>query len=422
MKNTRHPHNKSKDLTRLTPLLAAARPSHPITTHTKRSHPNRVDHLRVDAKLTPCGDKADGKYQEFVLFIVQCSTVCMLMMAGGVFIGYYLHNKIHGYITTLVTVTYILLLAIRMECLQNWEGDTQPPSVCQSWHGALINDDLTATPTVQLRGNAGRLVFEAALIHKALITTNAYVIANFRANTAEGVSNPVAGVANTAEDVVNTVEGLANEAETALVVINALWIKAASNTSLPALPLSCTPVHMNNQPSGSQEQNIGHRDERSDDITMNLAVEIISDEDATRHHQHAHGAALNEEKDKLLVCITRILSLSLKLAEIFAQDARKNVIIPLYNYKGKVCVQLTPQTPTCWEYIGYVIVVVVVLAANDLPSINDATYSELVEIIAKIIAVVPVLTDNCLHALRAYCLYFFCSLTLVLLFMGRDVE
>ncbi|GER40121.1 2-N-acetylglucosaminyltransferase [Striga asiatica] len=37
--------------------------------------------------------KLMGKYQEFVAFFVQCSTICVLMMAGGLFIGYYLHYK-----------------------------------------------------------------------------------------------------------------------------------------------------------------------------------------------------------------------------------------------------------------------------------------------------------------------------------------
>ncbi|GER40120.1 DNA replication licensing factor MCM3 [Striga asiatica] len=52
--------------------------------------------------------KLMGNYQEFFAFFVQRSTVCVLMMAGGLFIGYYLYSKVHGYIITALAMNLVV--------------------------------------------------------------------------------------------------------------------------------------------------------------------------------------------------------------------------------------------------------------------------------------------------------------------------
>lgn len=73
-------------------------------------------------------------------------------------------------------------------------------------------------------------------------------------------------------------------------------------------------------------------------------------------------------------------------------------------------VQLSCAACSCWsEYdpsLSVLLSLQVVLAANDLPSINDVTYTELIEIVAKVVEQLRYWSSYYLYSRFYICIHF----------------
>ncbi|GER40128.1 mitochondrial substrate carrier family protein [Striga asiatica] len=148
-----------------------------------------------------------GKYQEFVAFFVQSSSVCITMMAGGLFIGYYLHNKVHGYIiTSLVSLTYLLLLLMvilatkRLVTHMEWRAykidkDTKNLQVSANRCYSFVTGCPDPSPTADVVGPAAEDTAKAAAIELAITKAAAARNATAAADDSEALYEAAAAVA-----------------------------------------------------------------------------------------------------------------------------------------------------------------------------------------------------------------------------------